>query len=431
MRNRSIIAAIAGAGSLLLALGPTTGWASSGRAAAATIRAASLPPGVTLKGIDGGSTYYSQWPNSFPTGVYPVGIFPFEASPSSLAAVGVNYGTPMRNDNAGTWSPVYSCGSSCVDDQTRVNAQPNFYSGGDYEGAGSPKWGPRAVFNVFGDELDGQSANGLFDNNPANVRNAASQCGSWGGTTAAGLEQANAATKANDPSRPVYDQVTVTLMDGGANYHYTAAQKAAICRSTGIFSFDVYPIVKRAGNVYDTYDQVTEARGYCADARPVFPFIEMDHMDGENVYPLPAQTSAEVWNAVIAGADGVQYFDQYGTLTDSSYTGNGHYAAGAMYQAIRSTNTELKTLGPVIQAQTASGFVSATGNVRTLVKYYGGHFYLFAAPHARGAETVTFTVPAVYKSASGLKGTASATINGGRLTTTFANVNDIHIYELS
>lgn len=395
---------------------------------------ASATPKVTLKAIDGGAKYYQQWSNSFPTTVYPVGVFPFEASPAGLSAVGVNYGTPMRNDAAGTWSPVYTC-SGCINSQADVNAQPGFYSGGDYEGAGSPAWGARAVFNVFGDELDGQCGAGLFDNNPSNVRGPASQCGSWGGTTASGLEQANAATKLNDPSRPVYDQFTVTFtgltQDGSYGSQYSTADQQAVCASTDILSFDLYPVVKRGEPVYDTYNDVAQMRSMCHDARPVFPFIEMDHMDGGNIYPQPAQTVAEVWNAIIAGAGGIQYFDQYGDLTSQSYTGGGHYAAGAMYQAIKATDTELKLLTPELHASTATGFETHTGNISTLVKFYQGHYYLFTAPHAQGAQTVTFTLPAGFSKATGLNGTASATISGNKFSAKYSSVNQVDIWEVS
>lgn len=396
--------------------------------------ATKLPPGVTTKPIDGGPAYYAKWANSFPASVFPVGVFPFEASPASLHAIGVNYGTPMRNDQAGTWSPVYNC-AGCVNSQTDVNAQPGFYSGGDYEGAGSPAWGARAVFNVFGDELDGQCKAGLFDDNPSNVSSAASQCGSWGGTTASGLEAANKASRSNDPSRPVYDQVTVTFtgltQDGSYGSQYSTADQQAVCASTDILSFDLYPLVKRGEPVYDTYNDVAQMRSMCRDARPVFPFIEMDHMDGGNIYPLPAQTVAEVWNAVIAGAGGVQYFDQYGALTSSSYTGGGHYPAGAMYQTIKATDGELAALASVLHAPTASGFVTSTGNIKTMVKDLDGHWYLFAAPHAQGVQTVTFTIPSGFTTAAGLNGTASATITGRTFKATFASANQIDMWEIS
>lgn len=398
-----------------------------------------LPAGVTLTAIDGGTSYFSQWTNGFPDSIFPIGVFPAESAPADLKAMGINFFTPMRNDTAGTWSPVYQCAGTpdpCVNDQTTVNATTGFYSGADYEGTGSPAWGSRAAFNVFGDELDGNCSN-QFNNNPSNVSTQLSHCGTWGGTTAAGLEAANAATLTNDPSRPVYDQFTTTLMDAPNNFHYTVAQKQAICASADIFSFDIYPLVKRGGNVYDMYDQVNEARGYCGDAVPVMPFVEQDTMDCQLpvttcIYPSGAQIKAEVWNAIIAGARGIQYFDQYGTITDSTYTSGGHFVAGSVHNSIDGNDQRVVNLTPEILSPTANGYVTATGSMSVMAKDDAGHMWVFAAPHAQGSQTPTFTI------AGG--GTATVTVygesrtvamTGGTFTDNFANANAVHIYEIS
>ena len=405
----------------------------------------SLPSGVTLTSIDGSPTYYSQWTNSFPLGVEPVGVFPFELAPANLASMGINFATPARDDNHGAWTPQYSSNPNGNDQAGLIAA--GMYGGGDYEGANcttaqdsacSPAipWGSSAVFNVYGDELDGQCSGGLFSNNPMNVTTPASTCGSWGGTTDAGLEGANAATYTNDSSRPVYDQFTTTLMDGNTGVHYTFAQKQAICASTGIFSFDIYPLDKRGGSVYDTYDQVQEARNYCGDDVPVFPFIEMDNQDGGTIYPLPAQTKAETWDAIIAGADGIQYFDQNWNITSATYTGNGNYSAGAMHSSISGVDTTLAALAPEIQSDTAAGYVTPSygvggGNVSILAKYYDGHFWLFVGSHQQATQTVTFTIAgspsgtvAVHNESRNL------TMTSGTFTDTFSSANAIHIYQM-
>jgi hypothetical protein len=389
-----------------------------------------LPAGVTLTNIDGGPSYYATWPNSFPTDPawYPVGVFPAETNPATLAAEGIDFYTPARNDNAGTWSPTWT--NPGGNDQTHVNATAGFYSGGTfYTQSGTQPWGNRAAFDVYGDELDG-NCNNWFDALPANVKSAGS-CGSWGGLTPASWVKVNQNSKADDPSRPTYIQTTVTFMDGGNNYHYTAAQKTQVCQSADMFSFDVYPIVKRGGHVWDTYDQVREARGYCADARPVMPMIEMDHMDGAGIYPTPAQTTAEVWDAIIGGARGYQYFDQYGNVANQAYTGGGHYAAGAMYQAIKAVDARVASLAPVLNGPTANGYVTATGNVSTLTKYDGSHFYVLAAPHAAGAQTVTFTVAGNPSTVTVIGENRTVPLAGNQFTDTFADANTVHIYQIS
>jgi hypothetical protein len=411
---------------------------------------AQLPRGVTLRQIDGGPAYFSKWHDSFPSNssFIPIGVFPAEGTPSSLKSAGINFFTPVRNDSAGIWCPVWN--SLRGDGMESVNAEPGFYAGGTFYAETSRKsWGARAAFNVFGDELDGNSSN-WFDCLPRNIK-ADSQTGDWGGLTADALEAAEIASSRDDPNRPTYIQTTVTFMDATA--HYSLAQKEAICRDANIFSFDIYPIVKRGGNVWDMYDQVEHARRYCQDSRPVMAFTEMDHMDNGPIYPMPAQTTAEVWNSIMAGAEGVEYFDQYGDITGRSYTGGGRYPPGAMYDAIKNTDAEVTDLAPVIKAKFADGYVSATGKIITMTKYTGGHFYIFAAPHATGSQRVTFalaglpntTAKLIYDSSSGAYSTSSTLANlkkithpnaivrvsRGRFSATFSNANEVKIYEVN
>jgi hypothetical protein len=389
-----------------------------------------LPHGVVLQDIDGGPAYFSRWKNGFPGGggFVPIGVYPSESKPAALAAEGINFFMPMRDESAGRWCPVWSNPNG--NDMNGVDAQKGFYAGGDfYETTDGRDWGPRAAFNVFGDELDGNAGN-WFDCVPPSV-NSHRRAGSWGGLSAADFEAAEAASRAADPTRPTYIQTTVTFMDGGAGYFYSLAQKQAICSGADIFSFDVYPLVLRGGHVWDMYDQIEQARAYCRDARPVMAFTEMDRMSGGSVYPRPAQTAAEVWNAIIAGARGVEYFDQYSTITDQSYDGGGRYAAGAMYAAIRTVDSQIAVLAPVINAPFARGYVRASGSVSVMAKYYGGHFYIFAIPHGSGARTVTFALAgAPSATVSVLNENRTLNASGGAFTDAFADENTVHIYEV-
>lgn len=388
-----------------------------------------LPAGVVLQQIDGGPGYFGKWQNGFPAAAsfVPIGVYPSESRPAALAAEGINFFTPMRDESAGTWCPVWS--NPHGNDMSGVDAQPGFYAGGDFYQGGGRSWGQRAAFEVFGDELDGSTEN-WFDCVPASI-SSHKQPGSWGGLAAADFEAAEAASHAADSSRPTYIQTTVTFMDGDRDYFYSRADKEAICSGADIFSFDMYPLVMRGGNVWDMYDQVQEARGYCRDARPVMAFTEMDHMDNGSIYPMPAQTAAEVWNAVIGGARGVEYFDQNANITDTGYTGNGRYPAGAMYGAIRTADSEIAALAPVINAPFAQKYVSASGSMSVMAKYYDGHFYVFAIPHASGAQTVTFTLAgAPGGTMTVLNEHRTVPVSGGRFTDTFADEDTVHIYEL-
>ena len=415
----------------------TSGAGTSGPSASTSPRTSpgprvdALPAGVSLTQIDGGPGYFSRWPNGFPasSSFIPVGVYPSQATPSALAGEGINFFTPMRDEQAGTWCPVWSNPNG--NDMTAVDAQPGFYAGGTfYEKADGRDWGPRAAFDVFGDELDGTSQ-GFFDCLPSTIT-AHDEAGTWGGLSAPAFVAAEAAAHAADPTRPSYIQVTTSFIDGGADEFYTLEQKRAICAGADILSFDVYPLVLRGGQVWNTYDEVEEARRYCQDGRPVMAFTETDHMNGGSIYPQPAQTVAEVWNAIIAGARGVEYFDQYSDITDASYTGAGHYPPGAMYNAIKDTDARIAALAPVINAPFANGYVTVSADMSVMAKYLDGHFYIFAIPHAAGSRTATFTLAAAPDAKVAVLG-ENRTLDAvhGVFTDRFADANTVHIYEVS
>jgi hypothetical protein len=415
---------------------PATGGGSPGETKAASgtspgPRSDAVPAGVSLTPIDGGADYFSRWPNGFPasSGFIPVGVYPSQATPSALAEIGINFFTPMRNEQAGTWCPVWSNPNG--NDMTAVDAQPGFYAGGTfYQKADGRAWGPRAAFEVFGDELDGTSQ-GFFDCLPTAITSD-DQPGSWGGLSAPAFLAAEAASRAADPTRPTYIQVTTSFIDGGADAFYTFDEKRAICAGAGILSFDVYPLVMRGGQVWDVYDEVEEARSYCQDARPVMAFTETDHMDGGSIYPLPAQTAAEVWNAIIAGSRGVEYFDQYSDITDSSYTGGGHYPPGAMYDAIKDTDSRIDALAPVLNAPFAGGYVDASSDMSVMAKYFDGRFYIFAIPHADGSRTATFTLAGAPDTTVTVLGeNRSLDVVDGVFTDRFADADTVHVYEVN
>ena len=103
-----------------------------------------------------------------------------------------------------------------------------------------------------------------------------------------------------------------------------------------------------------------------------------------------------------------------------------------MRATVTATNAPVKQLAPVLNAPTAQGLVSTTADVRTMAKYQGGKFYVFAgAKNAPGAQGARFDMPCV--------GNASATVidegrtipvTNGSFTDSFADGNAIHIYRI-
>ncbi len=67
-----------------------------------------------------------------------------------------------------------------------------------------------------------------------------------------------------------------------------------------------------------------------------------------------------------------------------------------------------------------------------MAKYEGGHFYVFAIPHASGAQTVTFTLAGAPDGAiSVLNEHRTVSAVKGVFADSFADENTVHIYEIS
>lgn len=349
----------------------------------------------------------------------PIGVYPSESPPAALLAMGINFYTPARDNQAGTWCPSAA-------QQAEVSAVPGFYWGGPFY---SSQW-TQTAFNVFGDELDGTGVNGLFDCCPAGIRSVAVD-GSFGGLTGASFIACINQSKTLDPTLPTYIQVTGNIIDGGNDWHYTVAQKQAICQQADILSFDRYPIVLLGGSAYNQYDYVAEAVSYAGNT-PVWPFIEMDIMPGSSRHPSPAQTVAEVWNAIAAGARGIQYFDYYGTITNQRYAGGGKYPAGAMYQAIKTTNAQLTQLAPVINGTTWVVGVSG-GKVRAKCrsKMDGTGMTVFACSNSHQPQTVKFTLAQSFTTCTELLSGRVIPIASSTWSDSFPTATTVAVYQLT
>jgi hypothetical protein len=257
---------------------------------------------------------------------------------------------------------------------------------------GGVAWGNALAFNVFGDELDGGTG---FFSIPSSIQSLAVGA-SNGGVTAASMQAMCNEARSIDASRPVYTQYASALNNPHNNPVFSVTDRQTFYAAPDIVSYDQYVIAIQGGYVYNQYDACKFARSYAVgtNTRPVMPFIETDVMPGYTVYPTPAQSVAEVWQSIVAGAQGIQYFDYYGNLPNASYTGNGTYTAGAMHNAILALNTELASIAHVINTDFASGFsaiIAGGGHVMAKYESNQNKFYTFVVPSAPGAQTIEVT----------------------------------------
>jgi hypothetical protein len=168
-----------------------------------------------------------------------------------------------------------------------------------------------------------------------------------------------------------------------------------------------------------------------------WPFTEGASAGGRRI--LPDEIRSAVWHSIIAGARGIDYFDHnFGPGTPgSTILGQGYADNRAM---AKSVNAQIKALAPVLNSPFVTSGQSATdtinGDVRYMVKWSGGHFYLFAgADHSGG--NATFSMPcvgnasAVRLAPSNLPDEATTIpVTNGSFTDSFADKNSIHVYRI-
>ena len=159
-----------------------------------------------------------------------------------------------------------------------------------------------------------------------------------------------------------------------------------------------------------------------------WPFTESAAAGGRRI--LPAELRAAVWHSIIAGARGIVYFDHnFGPGTPgSTIRGEGYQDTRAV--AI-SVNRQIKRLASVLNAPTLTSGWTANSSIRAMVKWQGGHFYVFAGSRNNVSSTGRVSIPCVGDAKAVRLGEAGRVpISGGSFTDSFADGNAIHIYRI-
>lgn len=128
-----------------------------------------------------------------------------------------------------------------------------------------------------------------------------------------------------------------------------------------------------------------------AGSKPVWGFVELGApFAGSGAMTIPAsQVRAAVWSEIVAGARGIVYFNHsFGGSCQSQHLlreACGRDVRGA----VSAVNAEIDRYVEVLNASTASGYISGSrGDVDTLVKYFNGQFYIFATPLGNSKKNV-------------------------------------------
>jgi hypothetical protein len=170
-------------------------------------------------------------------------------------------------------------------------------------------------------------------------------------------------------------------------------------------------------------------------SKPVWAFVEVGHPSTQNDWPTvtASQVRAAVWQSLIAGARGIIYFNHsFGGANETQ-----HALRDPAYAVVRatvtSTDSAIAALARVLNAPTVVSGWTHSPVATAMVKWWGGHFYVFTGSDdpTGAAVTASFSFPCVGAAqATVLDERRTVAIDRGRWSDSFSDGNAIHIYRI-
>jgi hypothetical protein len=247
----------------------------------------------------------------------------------------------------------------------------------------------------------------------------------------------------NDPSRPVYLNLGqgvsyINYVGRGAcrgNIDKYKISTDGYLKGCDICSFDIYPVNNRdsetQNNLWYVAKGIDSLRSWTNNSKPVWCWIESTRISEKSVRkPTPAEVRAEVWMALIHGANGFGYFchsfaapqDEAALLHDA-----------VMMKEIKAINTRVNSLARVLNSPGTSGFASVSSSnqlvpVDFMTKKLGNINYIFAVSMRCGFTTATFNVTSG-KSVEVIDEDRTLIISEGKFSDEFSPYQ-VHLYKI-
>lgn len=167
-------------------------------------------------------------------------------------------------------------------------------------------------------------------------------------------------------------------------------------------------------------------------SKPVWAFVEVGHPATEDFAPTITgpQARAAVWSSIIHGARGIVYFNH-------SFGGcySHHVLRDPCGDEIRpwiaATNSQIRSLAPVLNAPFVDNAVAASGQADIAVKIYKGDLYIIAGSTSDQQQRVSFSFSCGSgKTASVLGEDRVLAMDGARFEDDFVDGNSVHIYRI-
>jgi hypothetical protein len=448
-----------------------------------------LPPGVTLRQIDGGPHYYAD---ISPTSAWMDHHFMIGAwLEQPLSAREVSYDVAMGNNIywnlAGNPLDTKDCGGvqPCRVNFDVIRAAGMHVSAPDI----TSKSGSETVAYEGTDEPDlnfGAGANGW---NPHGVYNQSScvPAGSACGYTVASFFYFGKPVKDGSPGYPIGKKPITQGFGKSVLFWDTNAAAAKFFEYSDTLSADTYwmtdpdldlpsqgacsllpqtsrecdegngtglTTAQRAlpANYAFNVTRIERVEALTGASKPVTVDVETGCPGSNNACSTPAAATAAAWHAIIAGARGIIWFQHNlgGPCVDFRSFYDGSNPASPMYNCqqtpgvtlhdvvrnVSAFNHEVQSLNPVLISPFAQNYVSTSSDVSAMAKYTAHGFYIFAAA-GRPADPPANNLAATFKIAGGYTGIVTVigenrTLRAvrGVFEDTFANDDSVHIYEI-
>jgi hypothetical protein len=169
-----------------------------------------------------------------------------------------------------------------------------------------------------------------------------------------------------------------------------------------------------------------------AGSKPVWTFVEVgtpfpDRGSGVS----PAQIRAAVWHALIAGARGIIYFNHsFGGPCQTQHALREPCYSNAR-ATVAGTNKQIKALAPVLNAPFVTSGWSHSPATKAMVKWQGGHFYVFAGSAQNLSSVRSFAIRCVGNARAKVMGEhRTIPIRRGAFSDAFPDGNAVHIYRI-
>ena len=466
---------------------PRTG---SPRGGSPTVSSQALPPGVTLRQIDGGPHYYADIDPASAWMDQHVLVGGWLEQPLNGADVGYDIamgnniywnlaGNPLDTKDCGGYQPcrvnfnvIRAAGMhvSAPDVTSESGSETVAYEGTDEPdlnfGPGTTGWNPKGIYNQDscipqGSECGYTVANFFYHGHPVSYGSPGYPVGrkpviqGFGASVLFRETNGQAAkfmTYSDTLSADSYWMTNVELKlpsQGGCALLPASSTACGTGDGPGLTTAQRALPANYAFNV-TRLEQIQAVNG---PSKPITVDIETGCPANNDNCTTPAASQAAAWHAIIAGARGIIWFQHNfgGPCQDFSTFYDGSNPADAKYNCQQTPgvtlhdvvtgvsvfNHQIARLNNVLLSPFAQNYVHAGhADVSVMAKYSHGTFYVFAASGKAATPpadnlSVAFTVMGGYSGPVAVMGERRTlqAVNG-HFADTFADANSVHVYKI-